>query len=221
MFRRMWNVLFSGNQSTTRLAVDAEVSGDQPGPTGLEGASSQELMDVCDAYWKQLAEPPTGSLSDAFTREARAQYNNYVNAINELSTRGPEILAWATSRLTHPEYDAREQAAFLLGQLGARNQLGGQLDTTVDQLSQLATRSVVEDGKECQANTAAVMALGKIGQTNGLSALRHILTSPEWSDDELQWDAADALRKIVNESFVDGEDPVTAAREWLNAHPDA
>jgi HEAT repeat protein len=240
MFRRIWNALFrrkpessiivrsddvvviSGNQSaTTRLAVDAEVSGDQPGTTGLEDASSQELMDVCDAYWKQLAEPSTGSLADAFTPEAAARYDSYVNAINELSTRGPEILTWATSRLAHPEYDAREQAAFLVGQLGARNQLGDQLETTIDQLSELATRSVVEDGKETQANTAAVMALGKIQHTNGLSALRLILTSPEWRDDELPWDAADAVGKIVNESFMDGDDPVTAAREWLKAHPNA
>ena len=80
-------------------------------------------------------------------------------------------------------------------------------------------RPVEEDGKESQANTAAVMALGKIGHPHGLSALRRILMAREWSGDELQWEAADALGKIVGESFADHNDRVSAAREWLNARP--
>ena len=215
-------IVLSRDHLSPRLAIDAQVSGDQPPPTDMDNISSQELMDLCDAFWEQLSKPQTGSFAGAFTPEARSQYKDYVNAVNELSTRGREILGWAMSRLTHPEYDAREQAAFLIGQLGARHQLGEQLSMAIDQLSQLAVRPVEEDGKETQANSAAIMALGNIGHPSGLHALRHIIMAREWSREEaLQWDAADALGKIVGESSVDRNDRVSAACEWLNAHPEA
>ncbi len=79
----------------------------------------------------------------------------------------------------------------------------------------MATRPVSDDSKEAQANTAAVIALGKIGDRQGVAALRHVLTSDEWTDDDIQWDAAEALGQIVGEPFADGEKPILAAREWL------
>lgn len=232
MLGRIWKLLFrpkpetpmmvhARDRSSVRLAVDCKVSGDQTEATGLEDAPAEELMVLCDTYWEQLSEPRNESLTDAFTQAATDRYNEYVNAINELSTRGPEILPWALDRVTHPDYDAREQAAFLLGQLGARKQLGDQLDASVERLCELATRSVQEDNKEIQANTAAVIALGEIGHDKGVSALRRILTSSEWDDDEIQEDAAESLGRIVEESFVESDDAVAAARAWLDARPEA
>jgi HEAT repeat protein len=78
---------------------------------------------------------------------------------------------------------------------------------------------VSNDSKEAQANTAAVIALGKIGDRQGVAALRQVLTSEELADDDIQWDAAEALGQIVGESFTDEDEPVSAAREWLRFHP--
>jgi hypothetical protein len=178
-------------------------------------------MAICDAHWEWLAEPRAGPPDDASAAKAGKRYKKYVNAVNELGRRGPEIRSWARARLQHQEYDAREQAAWLIGQLGGRGQLGDQLVSIAQELCDLAVRPIEMDSKEVQANTAAVVALGKIGHSGGIAGLRRVLTSPEWEGDDLQWEAAQVLGRLVNEPFADAEDVVEAAQEWLGAHPDA
>lgn len=178
-------------------------------------------MAICDDYWERLAEPRSGPMDDESAAKAGKQYGRYVNAVNELGRRGPEIRSWARARLQHQEYDAREQAAWLIGQLGGRGQLGDELAPIAEELSELATRSIEGENKEVQANTAAVVALGKIGHPRGVAGLRRVLTSQEWEGDDLQWEAAQVLGRLVNEPFAAAEDVVEAATEWLGAHTDA
>jgi PBS lyase HEAT-like repeat len=202
-----------------RLNADADAAKEPRDANRLAEVPTQELMDRCDAYWEWLGRPRSEKSSGV---DARSRYGEYVAAVNELATRGPDIVDWATLRLTHAEFDSREQAAFLLGEISGQHPLGPRLDAVVAALSTLATRPVSDDSKEAQANTAAVIALGKIGDRQGVAALRQVLTSGEWADDDdIQWDAVEALGQIVDESFVEADEPILAAREWLTAHPQA
>jgi hypothetical protein len=207
MLRQVWARLFPKSPTATRLACDAEVSGDAVASTGYEYEFATKLMALCDSYWDSFANPRVGS--------SRPPYAQYVNAVNELARRGREIMPWARARLKHPEYDAREQAAFLLGELAQRGQLQDELAGVVAELSELAIRPVQEDGKEAQANTAAVVALAKTGDRRAIAPFRHILTSAAWEADDLAWEAACALGSLVKEPFAQAGNPVRAAREWL------
>lgn len=183
---------------------------------GIRIKPVETLTDICDAYWDSVLEEPHGSIKEPVSPSLGREYRR---AINQLVKRGPEILDWVITRLRHPNYDARETTAWLAGELGSRNQLGEKHRVVIDELNWLATRLPEEDIKEAQANASAVLALGKVGDRQGIVALRHILTTPEWEGDDLQWDAADVLGQLVGESFVDSEDRVEAAKEWLRANP--
>jgi hypothetical protein len=205
------------DQIPARHAYNADVEGAKVLPTGCEQLSSEALMQICDKYWYSLSNPERPD--DAFSPPALHNYNQYVNAGNELGTRGSEILPWSLARIRHDDYFAREMAAWLIGKLGLRGELGEQLDHAVHELSWLATRKWVDDTKESVANTLAVEALGRIGDRRAIPALRELLMSPAWENDELPWAAADALGMIVGESFRHGEDSAVAARAWLAEHP--
>ena len=165
---------------------------------------SQELMAICDGFWVP----------------GMVEYGQYVLALNELANRGPEIRDWCRGLLTHPDYDARESGAFLLGQLGKRRQLGDAEAAVVAQLGALTQRPVEEDGKELQAVDAAIGALAAIRHPAGIPFLRAVLfAEDEWLAGDSQWNAADALGKLVGQPFMKAADPVEAARAWLQAHP--
>lgn len=155
------------------------------------------------------------------TGDFTKRYNNYVRAENELSKRGPGILDWSLKLLTHGNEDARETGASLLGRLGARQQLGARKQEVVRALGNLALSPVQKDAKELQAIDAAVTALGQIGDTNGIPVIRQVLFSDKpYLAGDSQWNAADALGKLVHESFMKKPDPVKAARDWLQQHPE-
>lgn len=230
MLRELWKrlisrrpkskvIYLSGEHIPARRGSSAEIEGVEPPFSGLEDVSSDRLMSICDSYWDSLGKD--AHFEDAFSPGALVGYNEYVSAINELGKRGMEIWSWAVARIHHSEYDAREQAAWLIGELGARGELKEQLDQAIGELSWLATRQWGDETKEVQANTAAVMALAKIADYRAVPALREILTSSYWADDDLSWDAADALGQIVGENFMEQESPEAAARDWLDSHPDA
>jgi hypothetical protein len=200
-----------------RLNVDADVANSKRDPPELDNVSSQTLMKICDDYWSWLAQPMVHTT--AGVAEAKERYRNHVLAVNQLSLRGPEILDWAGARVAHDDYDAREQAAFLIGEVARRHPLGDRLGAVVRALSQLAVRPVSLDCKEAQANHGAVLSLGKIGDRKAIWALRHVLTAAEWEGDEIQSDAAEALGSVLGEPFADCEDPVDAAQDWLRSHP--
>jgi HEAT repeat protein len=161
-------------------------------------------MAICDRHW---------------IPGRTVEYGEFVLAYNELSTRGPEIRDWCRGLLAHPDYNARESGAFLLGQLGKRHQLGDVEAAVVAELGALTQRPVEEDCKELQAVDAAIDALGEIGHPAGIPFLRTVLCSDdEWLSGDSQWAAAHSLGRLVGEPFGEAADPVAAARVWLVAH---
>jgi hypothetical protein len=184
----------------------------------MEHLSTQELMAVCDDHWDTLAAATT--LEESHAAQSSERYNRYVLALNELAKRGPEIRDWCRRLLTHPDYDARECGAFLLGQLALRRQLGDAEAAVVMELGALTQRQVEEDSKELQAVDAAIGALAGIGHPAGIPFLRAVLLSEdEWLAGDSQWTAADALARLVGQPFMEAADPVSAALAWLRTHP--
>jgi hypothetical protein len=215
-----------------RCACDAEIAGDPAEPTGLGDVPVTELMGICEGYWGFLARPARPEVRDSaekagaivtemLSKEFAERYDRYVRAVNELGNRGAEIRDWARRHLLHPDYEAREMAAWWIGQLGARGQLADVVGDVIEELRTLANRPVGGEPKERQAIDAAIIAIGKIGDPRGVSVLRGILSSTEWYHrDDTAWDAADALGRLVGERFADAPDRIRAAREWLATHPD-
>jgi HEAT repeat protein len=177
--------------------------------------SARKLTAICETYWDSL-DFSSKSTSQA---DAPVQYQSYRRAVEKLSTHGEEIRDWARRMLGHRRYDAREQAAYLLGQLGARGELGDAEDAIIDELDELAHWDIAHDGKERQAIDAAVQAIGAIGNRRGVEVLRKILGSDkEHHQDETAWTAAEALGLLLREPFMQADDPVAAARAWLKRH---
>ena len=170
----------------------------------MEQLTSQQLMTICDRFWIHSNE----------------SYGRYVSAITDLANRGPEIRDWCRDLLIHPDYDARETGAFLLGQLGNRRLLGDAEKAVVAELGALTMRPVEEDCKELQAIDSAISALAEIGDRDGIRFLRKALfTEDEWLTGDTRWNAAYALEKLVGESFTTSPNPVEVAKAWLLAHP--
>jgi hypothetical protein len=180
----------------------------------MEHLSSQELMAIRDDHWAALAAATT--LEEAYATQSPERNNRYVLAQNELACRGPEIRDWCRRLLTHPDYDARECGAFLLGQLGIRGQLGDAVESVVTELGALTRRPVEVDQKETQAIDAAIGALAEVGSLAGVRHLRAVLLSEdEFLVGDTQWAAAEALGRLVGEQFMAATDPIDAARGWL------
>ena len=168
----------------------------------MDQIATTELMATCDAYWSGLRD-----------------HALYVEAQNELVKRGPETRTWARGLLTHPDYDAREFGAFLLGKLSRRGLLGSEEAAVVEEFGTLTRRPVEEDNKELQAVDSAIGTLGAIGNPTGIAFLRDVLLSgdPDLSGDS-QWNAAEALGQLIGQSFMDSPDPIAASRSWLEAN---
>ncbi len=165
----------------------------------MKPLTSNDLIAICEAYWQR-----TGP------------YERYVSACNELRNRGPLLRGWCRGLLNHPDYDARELGASLLGELGARGHLGDVKDLVVAELGALCVRPVLEDGKELQANSVAVSALAKIGGPAAVRELsKAVSTDADLSD--VLWGAAKALGKLVGQPFEESPGGVEAARAWLRA----
>jgi HEAT repeat protein len=181
----------------------------------MHDLSTRELMAICESWWIWLATSGGGHSAEVSERHER-----YVLAHNELAERGPEVRDWARSLLSHPDYEARETGAFLLGRLGSRRLLGDAEEDIIAEVGALTRRPVEEDGKEVQAIDSAIRALGAIGDRLGIPYLRDVLFSKDpWLRWDTQWTAAEALGQLVGQSFMDTPDPEGSARAWLGAHP--
>lgn len=175
--------------------------------------SSQALMDLCDRYFLTHEEVEAEQKGTPGFQYRKRDYTTYVGAINELTKHGTEIREWARKLLTHPDYDARELGASLLSVLAERRQLGTVEDLVVDELCMLATRPIDYDGKELQAVSAAIGALGKTGNRHSIPTLMKVLLDP--SDSDNQSEAAHALGKIVHVTWDETNDLVANALQWL------
>ncbi len=207
IFRRLFGRPLTASRPP-RLGVDAAISGDIPPPSPLAHLPTTELQSICDAFWQSLG---------ASASIARPEYEKYVHAVNALAERDASIFDWVFERLDHPEYDAREQAAFLVARLANRDQIHASQRGPLEQrLRAMALRRCQEDPKEVQANSSAVLALSALGGDIATETLKEIVESEQWDEDDLSWDAACELGRLVGQPFAESDDPKMAARVWLS-----
>lgn len=188
-------------------------SGTAPRLHVLDGASTKVLTALCDDYWNSYL---ATNDDESFIRDSQV----HQRTLEIIATRGNEGLKWALERLSHAGYDAREDSASLIGQLAENDMLGDDKEAISGELLKLAVTPPREDTKEAQAASVALRALSIIGGAACMAAVRQVLASSDWDDDDNQWECAEMLAELTNESFMDTEDPVAAAKSWLDANPE-
>jgi hypothetical protein len=175
----------------------------------LNTASTEGLMDLCDQYW------------NSFDKEAEwdgpvVRSSEVKNcAVRILMDRGPKVTKWAHARLKHHDYFAREDAASILCEQAKVGTLGSATDGIAEDLAKLAVRPWQDDTKEVQANSAALMALEVIGGPHCQRAIRDLLTSGNWDQDDIQHDAMCMLEKMTGQLFQSESSPILAAKSWV------
>lgn len=215
----MWQrimALFRGPQPTNRRFVPSSLDlpelwpqgGNEPRLEVLDNAPTPILMALCDDYWNTFL---VEAEDDSFLRDSSV----HRRAFEILTVRAGDALPWARQRLSHPGYDAREDAAALIAQWAENGSLGHEKEATARELVTLAITPPSEDTKEAQAASMALRALALIGGRHCLSAVRHVLTSSDWNGDDNQWDCAEILAELTREPFMQSDDPVRAAKVWI------
>lgn len=179
----------------------------------LDGTSTEVLTSLCDDYWNSYLDTDN---DESLIRD----FQVHRRALEIIATRGNEGLTWARERLFHANYDAREESASLIRQLAENDMLGDEREAVARELLTLAVTPPKEDTKEAQAASAALHALSVIGGRTCMAAVREVLTSRDWDDDDNQWECAEILAELTGEPFLNAEDPVAAAKAWLDAHPE-
>ena len=193
--------LWSGADASPRLGV-------------LDDAKTRVLTALCDDYWDSFFAVNDDEL---FIRNSDV----HRRALQIIVQRGNEAISWARQRLSHPNYEAREDSAALIAEWAENEMLGSEKADIAKELAILAVTRPKEDTKEAQAASVALRALSCIGGPQLMTAVRQVLTSNDWNEDDNQWECAEILAGITNEPFMHAKDPVMAAKMWLQAHPES
>ena len=122
-----------------------------------------------------------------------------------LSTKGQEALPFLITLLRHKNPDAREDAAFLLGELKLEAGIAEQL---------LACLQTEQDPV---AKSATMEALGKLRYRPAIPALAAMILDKE-TDNDTRLSAIDSLGSIVGQDFS-GPDKLQQAEKWLTTQP--
>lgn len=159
-------------------------------------------------YYVRMYELHLAAIAGRGTDADRAlAFQRRVHANWGLIAKGQESIPYAVRLLGHAEPVAREDGASILAELG-------RTDGVVDQL---IARLAVET--EPGTRDVMIQALGRLKSRTALPALAAIVRDPA-TDDDTRWTAIDSLGRIVRRRFHERDDPLRAATDWLDAHPD-
>jgi hypothetical protein len=134
-----------------------------------------------------------------------AAYRDRVNATWGLIARGADAIPFALKMLKSSSADAREDAGGILAEISGDDGVVGAL------LEQLR----VETGT--QARDSIIEALGALKHAAAIPALAAIIRDPD-ADGDTRWAAVHSLGAVARKRFSDGDNPVGAATQWLDAH---
>lgn len=134
-----------------------------------------------------------------------AAYRDRVNATWGLIARGADAIPHALAMLRSRSADAREDAGGILAEIGGDERVVSAL------LEQLRAEA------ETQARDSIVEALGAMKCRAAIPALAEIIRDRN-ADGDTQWSAACSLGRIVRKRFDQRDDPLSAARAWLDEH---
>ena len=162
-------------------------------------------------YYKQMYEQSLDSLEGRRTGvgyEVELQFKRRVHAQWGLIAKGAEAAPYALSLLKRSEPEAREDGAAILAELGTDN---GVVDALLESL---------KSETELEARDSMIITLGSLKSRKAIPALAGIIRD-EVENHDTRWTAVESLGAIVRRRFMDTEDPIKTALDWLAKHPDS
>ena len=153
-------------------------------------------------YEASMAEIPKEEL---LQDRANLAWRQRVYAVWGFTAKGTEAIPYLLTLVKHKNPDAREDSAFLLGELKRSE---GIADTLTEQL---------EKETDLVAKTSFILALGSLRYKPAIPALAKLIFDGR-TDPDHRIDAVDSLDRIAKTSFSKSSDPVGAATEWLMAN---
>jgi HEAT repeat protein len=175
----------------------------------LDARGVPELRYFTDSldYYIQMYEQHLGTLQGkkgvgfepelAFSRRSYAMWG--------LISKGAAAAPYALSLLRHSEPEAREDGPAILAEIGKDERV-------VDQLI-----ASLESETDRTATDSLILALGRLKNRKAIPVLAAIIRD-EAQDADTSWTAVESLGIIVRKRFLHQEDPVQAARAWLEKH---
>ena len=191
----------------TRLKED-NYPADQNGPRGKPDLSY--YRDSLD-YYIQMYEQFLDSVEGRKTGEGyevELQFKRRVHALWGLIAKGSEATAYALSLLQRSEPEAREDGVGILAELGKDD---GVVEILLERL---------KSEKELEPKDSMIITLGSLKSRKAIPALARIIRDEEENHDT-RWTATESLGAIVRRRFMDTEDPIKTALDWLAKHPDS
>ena len=160
-------------------------------------------------YYIQMYERHLGTLQGKKGPgyEIELAFSRRVNGVWGLIAKGTAAARYALSLLQRSEPEAREDGAAILAELGGD-------DGVVDNLLE-----TLRTEKDTTARDSLIAALGQIKNRRAVPVLAAIIRG-ESADGDTRWTAVESLGLIVRKRFLKQADPVKAAKDWLDKHPD-
>jgi len=193
------NLLFSEPKGKYPLEEDSFPK-DKSGKPDLS-LYKKPLADYIAMYEASMAEIPKRELSPD---RANLAWRQRVYAVWGFTAKGTEAIPYLLTLVRHKNPGAREDSAFLLGELKRSE---GIADVLTDQL---------EKETDLVAKTSFILALGSLRYKQAIPTLARLIFDNR-TDPDHRIDAVDSLDKIAKTSFSKSSDPVGAATEWLKA----
>jgi len=181
-----------------------------PDKTGPRGKPDLSYYRDSLAYYIQMYEQFLDSLEGRKTGvgyEVELQFARRVHAQWGLIAKGAEAVPYGLSLLQRSEREAREDGASLLAELGKNN---GVVDALLESL---------RSERELEARDSMIIALGSLKSRKAIPALAEIIRDAA-QDHDTRWTASESLGAIVRRRFIDKEDPIKAALDWIAKHPE-
>jgi hypothetical protein len=160
-------------------------------------------------YYIQMYEQHVGTLQGKTGAgyEIDLAFSRRVHATWGLIAKGAAAAPYALSLLGRSVHEAREDGAAILAELGRD-------EAVVDKLIESLNLET-----DTSARDSIILALGRLKNKKAVPSLAAIIRDAA-ADGDTQWTAVESLGLIVRKRFLKQENPVDAAKAWLDSHPE-
>ena len=132
-------------------------------------------------------------------------FKRRVHATWGLIAKGAAAIPYALTLLGRPEAEAREDAAAILEEVGKESEV-------VDEL----LRSLSSES-DLTAKDSLIIAVGRLKSRKAIPWLAKIIRDDQ-EDGDTRWTAVESLGSVVRRRFMDQNDPLQSALDWIASH---
>jgi hypothetical protein len=134
-------------------------------------------------------------------------FKRRVHAMWGLIAKGVEAIPYALTLLRRPEAEAREDAAAILETVGKENVVVDELLKSLNSETDITVKD------------SLVIAVGRLKSRKAIPLLAKIIRD-QVEDRDTRWTAVESLGLIVRRRFLDQNEPIQSAIDWLAKHPE-